>query len=125
MNIDKLKIHEDIKMTFWQINGSTYFVNLPCVVADNKQLHLGENYFLFQGINKHLSLVRLLGLQTKDEYLIISVEDVLSKEFKRLSTILKDDIHNCCFYIVSIDFIVDTIIYHWQSVRMKELFEMG
>ena len=100
------------------LSADTIFWDSPCIVSKNHILQIGKEYFLLSGVKPTVSSVKLIGVKDNNDYVFLSFKDLKTGEIKKIPHPLRNDSPDCCWFLVDVEFIIDTIINQIQSKKI-------
>ncbi len=103
------------------LSADTIFLDSECIISKNHILQIGNEYFLISGVKTNVSCVKLIGITDNADYVFLSFQDIKTGEIKKIPHPLQNDLSDCCWFLVDVEFIVDFIIHQIQSKKLLGL----
>ena len=96
-----------INKNYHRTEGNSFFVNLTCVLADDKVISTGKSYVLFDypaGNGIRGTPVKLLGVFMKDHVIYVAALNMLTGEVLKRSQCMNNAQPKCTWAIIDLDY---------------------
>jgi hypothetical protein len=102
------------------MSNSMCKIDLPCIISEKKILEIGISYLLISSDKSTPLIVEIGRVEEADGILHIHVQDLKTEEGKCLSyNVLLDKPQDHYWFIVSMEYLIDAIVFEFMSTRRK------